>query len=76
MYKIDYQNGMELQFEGTLEEALKEAEETAGYTQENIVVTSDEERYISHWYGVPAEEDDEVIVDFGSFGFYGAWHAY
>lgn len=64
----------------TLEEAMKIAEEDAAYTQQSIYIynadnyTPDSTLVaVLPWYGVAADEDDTVTVNFGDFGFYGEW---
>ena len=78
MLKINWNNGMVEEFEGTLEKAMEEAVERAGYTGESITI-EESDGYESKilatlpWYGVAAEEDDIVTADFGDLGFYGEW---
>lgn len=60
----------------TLEEAFDYAENYVAYTQRNMSVinsTDEEEYYISKWWYTPAEEHDEVLIDYGDFGFYEKW---
>lgn len=78
-YLIDYRTGAgNKEIEGTLEEAMKIAEEGLAYTQESVYIMEDvglqwEEVARLPWWGVAAEEDDIVTADFGDFGFYGEW---
>lgn len=74
-YIIDYQNGNTEEYEGNLEGALKYAEDGMGFTQESVYVKRADgtERYVSRWYGVPAGEDDAVLIDYTDFGFYADW---
>lgn len=75
MYKIDYGTGVVQTVEGDLEAAKKAAVEGMSYTQENVKIFDEDDNLvaISRWYGVQPEEDDEVLADFGEYGFYGEW---
>ena len=64
-----------IEFEGTLEEAKKEAEEMIAYNQYDIVIyENDEEVTRRRWCGIaPSEEDEEEdIIEIGD-GFYSDW---
>lgn len=68
-------------FNGSLEDAMKIAEEGTSYTQNSVAICvkdeNEESGYktvaILPWYGVEPSEDDEVVVQFGDLGYYGAW---
>ena len=70
----------DVEFEGSLDEAMAKADGMACYTQQNIRIYADEKRDIliaeRRWYGVAP--DDEIaegdIISFGKFGFYGEWY--
>lgn len=87
-YFVDYGTGAgNFEFEGTLEEAKKKAEEGICYTQSNVTIydaemmskaftSEDVDRAavaVLRWVGVPATEDDDVVADYGNFGFYSGW---
>lgn len=67
----------EIEFEGTLKEAKKFADERASYTQQDIKIYSEDDREnpvcIRKWWGVEASEDDENTINFGKFGFFADW---
>lgn len=74
-YYINYNTGAgNFEFEGTLEEAMKAAEEGLCYTQQNVSIELDGEQvaYLP-WWGAQPEEDEVVTCQFGSFGYYGEW---
>lgn len=73
-YIINYHTGVTEEFEGTLEGAKQSAFEGISYTQENVSIeTKDGEKITTaRWYGVEADEDDEVLVMVGE-GFYQTW---
>lgn len=75
MYTIDYGTGVVESVEGTLEAAKEAAVEGMAYTQQNVKILDEDgaELLVSYWYGVQPEEDDEVLAQFGSFGFYAEW---
>ena len=75
-YNINYNTGAgNYEFEGTLEEAMKDAETGIGYTRENISIQDENGETVAYlrWYGVEPEEDDIVTCQYGSFGYYGEW---
>lgn len=58
----------------TLEEAVKDAEHYAAYTQEDIIIYTPDSRYIRSWWGcLSGIELAEDPIRFGNFGFYGDW---
>ena len=58
----------------TLEEAVKDAEHYAAYTQENIDIYTPSGLYLRRWWGTPEGwENCEDPIRFGKFGFYGDW---
>ena len=81
MYTIDYNNGVTNTCDGTLEEAKKLADDCASYTQRNIYILNDAGEKVAgrSWWGVPydpneTEEEEDEVIQFGSFGHYGAWY--
>lgn len=83
MYTIDYNNGVVNTCDGTLEDAKKLADDCAGYTQCNIYIKNDKGERVAcrSWCGVPfdpeiTEETEDEVIQFGSFGHYGAWYDY
>ncbi|MFA5559213.1 MAG: hypothetical protein WDA59_07160 [Methanofastidiosum sp.] len=83
-YLVNFGTGAGNEYADTIEEAKRIAVEQASYTQASIkieLVNEDDEEeneVIARlpWWGVQPGEDDEVIVDFGEFGFYGEWEDY
>jgi hypothetical protein len=75
MYTINYGTGVIETVEGSLEEAKAEAVEGMAYTQQNVRIFNEDgaEVLVSYWYGVEPSEDDEVLMQFGSYGFYAEW---
>lgn len=74
-YFINYNTGAgNIEIDGSIEEAMKLAEEELGYTQQNVSIEQDGEQiaYLP-WWGVIPEEDDFVTKQFGDYGFYGEW---
>lgn len=68
---------------GTLEDAQKEADAAAAYTQENISIEDGNGNIVAErrWYGVafdPEESEfaEDEVIQFGDFGFYGGWYVY
>ncbi len=86
-YLIDYNTGAGNNFADSIEDAKQKADEGAAYTQKDIVIyegksntpTSEWKEILRrNWWGVPfdpeeTEETKEEIIQFGSFGYYGAW---
>lgn len=75
MYTIDYGTGVVESIDGELEAAKEAAVEGMAYTQQNVKILDDNgaEVLVSCWYGVEPSEDDEVLAQFGTFGFYAEW---
>ncbi|RUS47854.1 hypothetical protein ELR57_07220 [Cohnella sp. AR92] len=75
MLTIDYGTGVVHTVEGDLNEAKVAALEGMAYTQQDVRILDDNgaEILISRWYGVEPAEDDEVLTQFGSYGFYSEW---
>lgn len=74
-FTINYHTGVieEVEVED-LQEAKRIAEEGMAYTQENVTIEQDGEVITtSYWFPVPASDDDDVLKDFGDFGFYQVW---
>lgn len=64
------------EFEGTLEDAKKEADKSIAYTQQDISIEMNGEEIARRkWYGCEATSEDreEDIIEYGSFGFYTEW---
>jgi hypothetical protein len=72
---VDYNTGAgNFEYEGTLDEAKKAAEEGLAYTQQSVkIFENDEPVAILPWWGTQPEEDEIVTCQFGSFGYYGEW---
>lgn len=68
--------GEDLEFEGTLDDAKKAAENGISYTQESIAIkdanTGDVVSTLP-WWPVEPNEDDIVTARYGDYGFYGEW---
>lgn len=80
MYTINYHTGVGNTEEETLELAMKKADEGAAYTQQNITIEDETGNVVAvrKWWGVgydPEQTEDapEDIIQFGNFGYYGAW---
>lgn len=78
-YYINYNTIDEYELDAdTLEEAKAEADEGAAYTQRSIEITDEHGEVLARreWWGVEASEEDEEddIIEFGSYGFYGPWY--
>ncbi len=75
-YYINYGTGAgNEEVEGTIQNAMKVAEDGLAYTQMPVVIfdESGQEVAILPWWGVQPGEDDIVTAAFGEFGFYGTW---
>lgn len=76
-YYINYNTGAGNEtIEGTLEDAMKRAEEDLEYTQEDVCIYEEGDNVPAatlHWYGCTPTEDDIVTCQFGDFGYYGEW---
>lgn len=73
-YYVNFGTGEGNEEADTLDEAMELAVEGATYTQDPIIIAEDGEEIARlPWYGVKAEEDDIITVDFGDYGFYGEW---
>ncbi|RUS47851.1 hypothetical protein ELR57_07070 [Cohnella sp. AR92] len=75
MFTIDYGTGVIHTVEGDLNDAKTAALEGMAYTQTDVKILNENgaEILVSHWYGVEPSEDDEVLAQFGSYGFYSEW---
>ena len=65
---------------GTLEEAKAFADERASYTEQSIYITDEYGNSVAYrpWEGVqfdPELEEEEEIIDFGKWGYYGPWQS-
>ena len=83
-YIVDFGTGAGSETAYSVEDAMKKAEAGIAYTQKDIRILDETERSpwstdpepvvaILPWYGVKADEDDEVVQGFGEYGFYGPW---
>lgn len=83
-YYIDYGTGAgNKYFDGTLDEAKAGADEGAAYTQCSYCIKAvddngDPAEVICSrpWWGVeydPDEDEDDDVITFGKFGYFGAW---
>lgn len=78
-YYIDYNTIPPYAAEAeTLEEAMKEADEGAAYTQQPIEIYNENGKVYARrqWWGItPSDEDYEKgdIIEFDSYGFYDVW---
>jgi len=73
---INYQTGIREEVEGTLQDAMKEADKGAAYTQQNIAIEDENGNVIAqrNWYGtISGIEECENVIRFGNFGFYADW---
>lgn len=75
-FYVDYQTGAgNFEFEGTIDEVMHEAVERVSYTQQNVIIYDENRKEVAilPWYGVQADGDDVITVDYSNFGFYGEW---
>jgi len=75
-YYIDYCTGAGNEWvDGTLEDAMKTAEEGLAYTQQPVIIFDEEHNEVARlpWWGVSPKEEDIVTALFGNYGFYGEW---
>jgi hypothetical protein len=78
-YFINYGTGVGNEWvDGTLEDAMKTADENATYTQEPICIQNENGDVITgrSWYGIAYDENEndcEDPIKFGSYGFYADW---
>lgn len=75
-YYINYNTGAGNEVvEGTIEDAMRVAEEGLAYTQKPVTIYNDDHEEVANlqWYGVKPEDDDVVTARFGDHGFYGEW---
>ena len=72
VFYVDFCTGTEKEQFQTLTEAIEYAKKNLSYTQEPVYFYDWEGKYVCKipWYSTAAEDDDEVIADFGAFGFY------
>ena len=81
-YYINYHTGAgNGWYEGTLDEVKAIADDEACYTQQSIAIEDENGNPVSirGWCGIEYdpetdEEDEDEVIQFGSFGHYGAWH--
>lgn len=84
-YYINYGTGAGNEYvDGYLEDAQRVADEGATYTQCSITIYAvnsngdidDNPICERTWWGVAYDGDESDVIDFGSFGHYGAWWEY
>ena len=84
-YYIEFNTGVDrLEVVGTLDDAKKEADECAAYTQCNIQIFDDRGKIIAmrKWWNTAFDPElfddgaDADIIDYGSFGYYDEWFDY
>jgi hypothetical protein len=65
----DYTSGL------PLDELMQQVAGDATYTQQDVKIEDAAGETVARlpWYGTKAGDTDAVTVDFGDFGFYGAW---
>lgn len=78
MLYVNYHTGSGDETAETLAEAMAIADDGACYTQQKITIEDEAGNTVAcrYWYGVqadPEEIEDDEIIDFGSFGYYGPW---
>lgn len=79
MYYIDFNNGLEMTGYSTLEDAVKDADNHASYTQLNIYICcSTNDNIIARriWWSKPYDplfDPDKNPICFGDLGFYSDW---
>ncbi len=63
------------EFEGTLEEAKEQALNMMGHTERDVIIADDEGNEItrSQWFGVDGNDEEFVLEQFGSSGYYQIW---
>lgn len=79
-YDIKFNTGAgDFTLAGTLEEAKAAADDGAAYTQQNIEIYEGAS-LVAHrpWIGIAFDPDvteytEDEVIQFGSFGHYGAW---
>lgn len=80
MYYVNYHTGAGNEtIDGTLEEAMKLADEGACYTQQNITIEDESGTVVAlrEWWGcMDGIEEMQDPIKFGSFGFYGDWETF
>ncbi len=80
-YIIKHHTGAgDIELIGTLEDAMQEADKGIAYTQNDITIFGESGEIVAlrPWCGVPfnpdeTEETEDEIIDFGAFGYFGAW---
>lgn len=75
-YYVNYGTGAGNEWvDGTLNEAMKVAEDGLSYTQQSVSIVDEGGNVVANlpWWGVAPGEDDFVTCRFGDYGFYGEW---
>lgn len=76
MFLVNFNTGAgNFKSDKELDELMNEVLKEVTYTQESIKIENEDGNVVARlpWYGVSADEDDTILVDFGSNGFYGEW---
>ena len=80
-YTIDLQNGITVDFEGSLRKAMESADGKAKYTQKDIVILDEFGAEVARrrWYSGPYDPDkmeptEEEVIQFGELGYYDVWN--
>lgn len=73
-YYVNFNTGAGNKEAESLEEAMDLAVKGAAYTQQPIsILYYGQEVACLPWYGIAPDDDEVVTIQFGSFGYYGAW---
>jgi len=74
-YIINYGTMVE-EVEGTLQEAKEAAVEGMGLTEQAVVIEDVDGREVtrSEWFGIDGNDEENVLVQFGSSGYYQVWN--
>ena len=60
---------------GSLQEAKEAAIDGMGYTEQAVIIEDEDGNEItrSEWFGVDGNDEEHVLVQFGSSGYYQVW---
>lgn len=75
---IEFNTGEDVEYScSTITKAMEFADYYAGYTQQDIEIINNgtgEIEAVRRWWGVEADANEqEDIINFGRFGYYGPW---
>jgi hypothetical protein len=81
LYFVKFNTGAgDFEFTGTLETVMLEADKGVAYTQRDVSIENENGKLVAfrRWWGIAfnpdeTEEEESEIIEFGSFGYYGAW---